>query len=44
MIRIIFKWNISLDDRIVIVDASWEIEENEQYIINNLKIYKFKNI
>jgi len=44
MIRIIFKWNISLDDKIIIVQAN-EIHENTKTdMINWVELYKFKNI
>jgi len=44
MIRIIFKGNISLDDKIIIVQAN-EIPKNEKTdMINGIELYKFKNI
>lgn len=44
MIRIIFKGNISLDDKIVIVQAN-ELQKDERSdMINWLELYKFKNI
>ncbi len=44
MIRIIFKWNISLDDKIIIVQANeWTWDEKTD-MINGIELYKFKNI
>ncbi|HRX63646.1 MAG TPA: pyruvate kinase [Candidatus Absconditabacterales bacterium] len=44
MIRIIFKGNISLDDKIVIVQSN-EYQKNEKNdMINGVELYKFKNI
>ncbi len=43
MIRIIFKWNISLDDKILIVLAH-EDENEVSNMMNGIEIYKFKNI
>lgn len=43
MIRIIFKWNISLEDKILIVQANESISEKSD-MINGLELYKFKNI
>ena len=42
IIRIIFKWWITLDDKIVIVHASSMYPEKN--IINGMEIYKFKDI
>ena len=42
IIRIIFKWWITLDDKIVIVHASSMYPEKS--IINGMEIYKFKDI
>jgi pyruvate kinase len=44
MIRIIFKWNISLDDKILIVQANEMIKDEKTWMINWLELYKFKNI
>ena len=44
MIRIIFKWNISLDDKIIIVQANEAIKDEKTSMINGLELYKFKNI
>lgn len=44
MIRIIFKGNISLDDKIIIVQANEEIRDEKTGMINGLELYKFKNI
>ncbi len=44
MIRIIFKWNISLDDKIIIVQANESITDERSWMINGLELYKFKNI
>jgi hypothetical protein len=44
MIRIIFKWNISLDDKIIIVQANEISKEEKTDMINGLELYKFKNI
>ena len=42
IIRMIFKWSITLEDRILVVHASnLDVGEN---IINGLEIYKFKDI
>ena len=42
IIRMIFKWSITLEDRILVVHASnLDVWEN---IINGLEIYKFKDI
>ncbi len=43
MIRIIFKGNISLDDKIIIVQANESWDEKTD-MINGLELYKFKNI
>lgn len=42
IIRILFKGNISLDDKIIIVHSS--IEQNVKHMINGFEIYKFKDI
>lgn len=44
MIRIIFKGNISLDDKIIIVQATEAITDEKTSMINGLELYKFKNI
>lgn len=45
IIRIIFKGNISLDDKILIMHASDTIDhENNAHLINGLELYKFKDI
>lgn len=44
MIRIIFKGNISLDDKIVIVQANEIIKDEKTDMINGVELYKFKNI
>lgn len=44
MIRIIFKWNISLDDKIIIVQANEGTGDEKNDMINGLELYKFKNI
>lgn len=42
IIRILFKGNISLDDKILIVHSS--LEQNVKNMINGFEIYKFKDI
>lgn len=44
MIRIIFKWNISLDDKIIIVQANEFQRDTKSDMINGIELYKFKNI
>jgi pyruvate kinase len=44
MIRIIFKGNISLDDKIIIVQANELTNDEKTGMINGLELYKFKNI
>jgi len=44
MIRIIFKGNISLDDKIIIVQANESTSDERSWMINGLELYKFKNI
>ena len=44
MIRIIFKGNISLDDKIIIVQANEAITDEKTGMINGIELYKFKNI
>lgn len=42
IIRILFKWSISLDDKIMIVHSS--LEQNKVWMINWVELYKFKDI
>ncbi len=42
IIRILFKGNISLDDKILIVHSS--IQQNIPHMINGIELYKFKDI
>lgn len=44
MIRIIFKGNISLDDKIVIVQANEIMKDEKTDLINGVELYAFKNI
>lgn len=45
MIRIQFKGNISLDDKVVIINIrEWEKNERLSWLINGIELYKFKNI
>ena len=45
MIRIYFKGNISLDDKVVIVNILEDAKENViEWLINGIELYKFKNI
>ncbi len=45
IIRIIFKGNISLDDKILIMHASDVIDhESNGHLINGIELYKFKDI
>lgn len=44
MIRIIFKGNISLDDKIIIVQANEIVKDEKTGMINWVELYKFKNI
>ncbi|MDD2537404.1 MAG: pyruvate kinase [Candidatus Absconditabacteria bacterium] len=44
MIRIIFKGNISLDDKILIVQANESNSEVKSDMINGVELYNFKNI
>lgn len=44
MIRIIFKGNISLDDKILIVQANENLNGDKNDMINGSEIYNFKNI
>lgn len=43
MIRIIFKGNISLDDKILIIQTN-EDESDEKKGMNGIELYNFKNI
>lgn len=42
IIRILFKWSISLDDKILIVHSS--LAQNTVWMINWVELYKFKDI
>lgn len=42
IIRILFKGNISLDDKILIVHSS--LQQNIPHMINGIELYKFKDI
>lgn len=44
MIRIIFKGNISLDDKILILQANETLNSDKTDMINGTEIYNFKNI
>ncbi len=46
MIRILFKWNISLDDKILIlkVNEKWTPKDKDSDMINWIELHKFKNI
>ena len=44
MIRIIFKWNISLDDKILIVQSHELNDDVKSDMINWIELYQFKNI
>ena len=44
MIRMIFKWNISLDDKILILQANETIDSEKWDMINGIELYNFKNI
>ena len=44
MIRIVFKWNISLDDKVVIVQSNERQKDEKNDMINGVELYKFKNI
>ena len=44
MIRIIFKGNISLDDKVIIMQANELLSDEKTGMINGLELYKFKNI
>ncbi len=42
MVRILLKWNVNIDDRILIVHSS--IAQNVPWMINWLEVYKFKDL
>lgn len=44
MIRIIFKWNISLDDKVLIVQSNELNNDVKSDMINGIELYQFKNI
>ena len=44
MVRMIFKWNISLDDKILILQANETIDNDKGDMINGIELYNFKNI
>ena len=44
MIRIIFKWNISLDDKVLIVQSNELNNDVKSDMINWVELYQFKNI
>lgn len=44
MIRIVFKGNISLDDKVLIVHANESDGEVMQDMINGIELYNFKNM
>ena len=44
MIRIIFKWNISLDDKVLIVQSNELNNDVKSDMINGVELYQFKNI
>jgi hypothetical protein len=44
MIRIIFKWNISLDDKVLIVQSNELNTDVKSDMINGIELYQFKNI
>ena len=44
MIRILFKGNISLDDKIVIVQSHEHRKDIDESTFNGLELYRFKNI
>ena len=44
MIRMIFKWNISLDDKILILQANEKKKKKKWDMINGIELYNFKNI
>lgn len=44
MIRMIFKGNISLDDKILILQANESVSSPKNDMINGIEFYNFKNI
>lgn len=44
MIRMIFKGNISLDDKILILQANESVSSSKNDMINGIEFYNFKNI
>ena len=44
MIRMIFKWNISLDDKVLIVQSHELNDDVKSDMINGIELYQFKNI
>lgn len=44
MIRMIFKGNISLDDKILILQANEHVGSDKSDMINGVEFYNFKNI
>jgi pyruvate kinase len=44
VIRVIFKWNITLDDKIIFMHASSTNTYQNNHMINGIEIYKFKEI
>ena len=44
VIRVIFKGNITLDDKIIFVHASSTNTHQQNHMINGIEIYKFKEI
>jgi hypothetical protein len=44
MIRMIFKGNISLDDKILILQANETLNPVKTDMINGIEFYNFKNI
>lgn len=44
MVRMIFKGNISLDDKILILQANETISNEKNDMINGIELYNFKNI
>jgi hypothetical protein len=43
MIRMMFKWSISLDEKIVLVQVN-EYETDDVHQINGIELYHFKNM
>jgi hypothetical protein len=44
MIRIIFKGNISLDDKVLIIQANESHSREKSDMINGIELYHFKDI